>query len=108
MGGVTGIHFRDLAAGDIVFITTSNTFYRIQVKEKDAYLIDGNPQNCPRPVAAKLYGCVWDGTTDVRPKFFGQGMCLLYGTPDKIALRTTPISRIDHYMASEDEFISVK
>lgn len=103
---IPGVHFRDLAVGDMVFVTTSNTYYRIQVKGKDEYLIDGNPQNCPKPMVAKLYGSFWDMTTEVRPDFIGKHMCMLYGVPDKIALRTTPIQRVEHYIAGEDKFIT--
>ena len=100
----TGVLLRDLALGDMVFLTTSNTYYRVNCRGKNLFWIDGNPQTCPKPRLARIHGSVEDAKTDIVEGFIGKGLCLLFGVGDQLILRTTPITKIEHYIHAADKF----
>jgi hypothetical protein len=49
---------RNLAPGSLIDVETKSRHYQIECLGGDAIRISGHPEYCPKPVKAKLQGCV--------------------------------------------------
>jgi len=85
-----GVHLRDLPAGSVLAIQTTNRVYRMVVLGDRTALLSGHPEFCPDPAEVRINGSTWGGSM-LKLRYVGRGMHLEFEHP---VHRTILTSRI--------------
>ena len=88
-----GVYLRDLAPGCVLYITTKNRVYRMEILGNGAALISGHPEWCPEPAEVHIQGSTWGGTM-LKTNFVGRGMHLEFDHPVHRRILTSRILEI--------------
>jgi hypothetical protein len=86
------IHKTDVNTGDLVFIVTQNSLYRLRVAGSGLYSVSGGwfEQKGMAPVKTTIAGCTWGGSVIKVDVVAAVGLCLEFGN----RVTTSPIQKI--------------
>jgi hypothetical protein len=89
---VEGLQKAELHKGDLLYVSTRNSTYRIRVLSSNAYEVTGGwfDRKGLSPSRTTIAGCTWGGSTIIKSLAAANGLCIEFGN----RLITTPVSRI--------------
>jgi hypothetical protein len=89
-----GVYLDKLSDGEGLEVETENRCYTIVVGRRRTDLISGHPQYCPEPVAVRIEGSTWGGSSMLKMRFVGRGMRLEFQHPTFHRIVTSQIVEV--------------